>query len=105
MVRRDASEFRQHWRTALGCMAAASIGTIGIYAYTTGVFVPILVEKAGFTREQLSLANFMLSFGVALLAPLAGAAMDRFGPLRVIAVAVAGEALAFAAFSIIPLAF
>lgn len=105
MAELDASELRQGWRTAVGCMIAASIGTIGFYAYTSGVFVPTLVADAGFTREQLSLANFVLSCTVAALAPFAGAAMDRFGPLKIIAIAVVGEAIAFALFSTIPPVF
>lgn len=101
MAEWDPSELRRGWRTAAGCMIAASIGTIGLYAYTGGVFVPALVAD-GFTREQLSLATFMLSCCVAVLAPFAGAAMDRFGPLRIISLAVVGEAIAFATFSVIP---
>lgn len=101
----DGSELRRHWRTVLGCAMAASIGTIGFFAYTNGVFVPLLREEAGFSLRQLSIATLTLSMTVAVLAPFAGMAMDRFGPLRVIALAVVGEALAFAAFSIIPAEF
>lgn len=104
MAEFDVSELKAGWRTAVGCMIAASIGTIGLYAYTGGVFVPTLVAD-GFTREQLSLATFALSCGVAMLAPFAGAAMDRFGPLRIIGFGVVGEALAFLMLSQIPAQF
>jgi MFS family permease len=63
-----------------------------------------LIEE-GFTRGQLSLANLILSWTVAILSPLAGVAMDRFGALRIISVAIIGEAVAFAAFAFIPPVF
>jgi MFS family permease len=98
-------ELRRSWRTVLGCMAAVSIGAIGLFAYTNGVFVPVLVREAGFTHEQLGFATLLLSSIVAVLAPLAGAAMDRYGPLRMIAIGVVGEAAAFVAFATLPPVF
>lgn len=95
-------ELRRSWRTVAGCMSAAAIGAIGLHAYTSGVFVPVLVREAGFTREQLSFATLLLSTLVAILAPLAGAMMDRFGPVRIIAIGVVGEACAFASFALLP---
>lgn len=100
-----ASELYQSWRTVLGCMIAASVGTIGIYAYTSGVFVPILVAEAGFTRDQLSFATFLISATVAVLAPFAGALMDRHGAVRIITLSLIGEAAAFAALAVVPRSF
>jgi MFS family permease len=99
-----ASEFRAHWRALLGCTIAASIGTIGLHAYTSGAFVHDLTQS-GFTRDQLALATLLLSACVAVCAPIAGILMDRFGPLRVVAFSVAGEAIGFAALSIVPTKF
>lgn len=104
MTRSDgsaASEFRAHWRALLGCTIAASIGTIGLHAYTSGAFVHDLTQ-AGFTRDQLALATLLLSACVAICAPVAGILMDRFGPLRIVAFSVVGEAIAFAALSLAP---
>ena len=89
------NEFRRHWRALVGSMIAASVGVIGLNAYTGGAFVPELVAKVGYTREQLSLATLLLSATVALAAPWVGQAVDRWGATRVITVAVAGEALGF----------
>ena len=91
-----SQEFRRHWRTLAGCTIAAAIGTIGLHAYTSGAFVHALTEDAGFTRDQMSLATLILSASVAVCAPIAGVMMDRYGALRVVSVAVVGEALAFA---------
>jgi MFS family permease len=88
-------EFRTHWRALAGCAIAASVGAIGLTAYASGAFVPELVAKVGYSREQLSLAALLLSGTVALVAPWVGQAIDRWGPMRIIALSVAGEALGF----------
>lgn len=98
-------EFRRHWRTLAGCTIAASIGTIGLHAYTSGAFVHALTNDAGFTRDQMSLATLILSASVAICAPIAGIMMDKYGALRVVTVAVMGEALAFALLGMIPTDF
>jgi MFS family permease len=100
-----ASEFRTHWRALLGCTIAASIGTVGLQAYTSGAFVPALGRSVGYTRDQLSLATLLLSATVAICAPFAGTLMDRYGAVRIIAFAVIGEATAFALLAIAPAGF
>jgi len=64
------NEFRRHWRALVGSMMAASVGVIGLNAYTGGAFVPELVAKVGYTREQLSFATLLLSATVVPLALL-----------------------------------
>lgn len=98
-------EFRQHWRTLAGCTIAASIGTIGLHAYTSGAFVHALTADAGFTRDQMALATLILSACVAICAPFAGVLMDRYGAIRIVSIAVIGEALAFALLGLIPADF
>jgi len=91
----SGNEFRRHWRALVGSMMAASVGVIGLNAYTGGAFVPELVAKVGYTREQLSFATLLLSATVALVVPWVGQAVDRWGATRIIAIAVVGEALGF----------
>jgi predicted MFS family arabinose efflux permease len=100
-----AGEFKTHWRSLAGCTIAASVGTIGLHAYTGGAFLPELVAKAGYSREQLSFATLLLSGTVALAAPFVGQAVDRWGAFRVIAVAVFGEALGFFLLGTVPADF
>ena len=99
------SELRTHWRALLGCALAASMGTVGLHAYTSGAFVSALVDQAGYTREQMSLATFFLSATVAVTVPLAAMLMDRFGALRIITLAVIGEALGFVLLGSMPQVF
>jgi len=100
-----AGEFAKHWRSLAGCTIAASVGTIGLNAYTSGAFLPELVAKAGYSREQLSVATLLLSGTVALVAPFVGQAVDQWGAFRVIACAVIGEVLGFFLLGTVPAGF
>ncbi|WP_174292167.1 MFS transporter [Sphingomonas bacterium] len=100
-----AAEFRAHWRALLGCTMAASVGVVGLNAYTNGAFVPELVATAGYSREQLSTATLMLSAAVALVAPLMGQALDRWGPVRVITLAAVGEIVGLLLLALSPAGF
>ena len=98
-------EFRQHWRALAGCTLAASVGAIGLNAYSGGAFVSELVRTAGYTREQLSSATLLLSAVVACVAPFMGQALDRWGAVRVITLALAGEVLGFLLLAVSPAGF
>jgi MFS family permease len=100
-----AGELKKHWRSLAGCTIAASVGTIGLNAYTSGAFLPELVAKAGYSREQLSFATLLLSGTVALVAPFVGQAVDQWGAFRVIAFAVIGEVLGFFMLGTVPADF
>lgn len=99
------SEMGQHWPTLLGSTLAASVGTIGLQAYTNGSFVPAIIADTGYTREQISLATLLLSGTVAVTAPFAGQLIDQIGARKVIAMAIVGEAAAFLLLSSTPLGF
>jgi MFS family permease len=100
-----AGEFKRHWRSLAGCTIAASVGTIGLNAYTSGAFLPELVAKAGYSREQMSVATLLLSGTVALVAPFVGIAVDQWGAFRVIGFAVIGEVLGFFLLGTVPADF
>ena len=99
------AEFEEHWRALLGCTLAAAVGTIGLQAYTSGAFAAALVRDGVYTRTQLSVGTLILSIGVAVMAPLAGAAMDRWGAVRVVTLSLLGEAAAFALLGAHPVGF
>ena len=98
-------EFQAHWRALVGCTLAAAVGTIGLNAYSQGAFVPMLVTQVGYSREQLSLATLVLSATIALLAPIVGAILDRWGAIPIIAAGVVGEAAGFALLGLAPARF
>lgn len=101
----SSSELRRHWRALIGCALAASMGTIGLHAYTSGAFASALVEQAGYTRAQLAIATFCLSATAAVTVPIAALLMDRYGTLRIITLAVIGEAIGFAVLGSMPAVF
>ena len=105
MTGRRADEFREHWRALAGCTLAASIGTIGLQAYTSGAFAAALTRDGLYTRTELALATFLLSALVAVAAPFAGMAMDRMGAIRIITLSIFGEAAAFALLGVAPARF
>lgn len=84
-------ELALHWRSLAGSTIAASVGAMGLYLYTEGSFVPAMIAAAGYTKEQLSLCTLLVAGATAICAPIAGLAMDRFGPLRIVAISIAGE--------------
>ena len=104
-VDEPSQEFRRHGRALLGCTLAASMGVIGLNAYTSGSFLPALVKSAHYSRAQVSFATLLLSVVVALVAPIVGLAVDRWGASRVIALAIIGEAFGFAVLASAPAEF
>ena len=98
-------EFRRHWRALAGCTLAASVGAIGLNAYTSGAFTPELVHTLGYTREQLSSATLLLSAVVALTSPFMGQALDRWGAVRVISLSLIGEVVGLAVLGSAPATF
>jgi predicted MFS family arabinose efflux permease len=99
------NELGRHWRGLAGSTIAASVGAIGLTVYTNGAFVPELVARAGYSREQLSLATLILSIVVAVAMPLVGQAIDRWGAVKVIVASVVGEVIGFALLAVSPSGF
>lgn len=72
-----ASEWRQHWRLALG--AAVGNGTgIALYTYISSLFIPSFQAEFGWTRGEIGTAQAAGYLGV-LAAPFVGQAIDKFG--------------------------
>ena len=101
----EGSELNRHWRTLAGCTIGASVGSMGLYLYTAGAFMPALESEAGYTREQLALGSFIVAISTAASAPFAGWLTDRFGALRVIGVSFVGEVAALLLLGLAPARF
>lgn len=78
-----------------GVIFGAALGMLAGYAplfnATAGVFVRPLAAEFGWGRSQASLSYAASMFGLAIVSPVVGAMMDRFGIRRVIA----GSAIVF----------
>lgn len=81
---------------ALGMLA----GYAPLFNATAGVFVRPLAAEFGWGRSQASLSYAASMFGLAIVSPLVGAMMDRFGIRRVIVCSAIVFGLATAAMSL-----
>jgi len=81
---------------ALGMLA----GYAPLFNATAGVFARPLAAEFGWGRSQASLSYAASMFGLAIISPLVGAMMDRFGIRRVIACSAVVFGLATAAMAL-----
>lgn len=81
---------------ALGMLA----GYAPLFNATAGVFVRPLAAEFGWGRSQASLSYAASMFGLAIVSPIVGAMMDRFGIRRVIVCSAIVFGLATAAMSL-----
>ncbi|MGO4329519.1 MFS transporter [Cupriavidus sp. 2TAF22] len=88
----------------VGVILGAALGMMAGYAplfnATAGVFVRPLAAEFGWGRSQASLSYAASMFGLAIVSPIVGALMDRFGIRRVIACSAIVFGLATAAMAL-----
>ncbi|MEC3909171.1 MFS transporter [Sphingobium sp. CR2-8] len=73
----EPSEWRQHWRVALGATVGNGTG-VALYTYISSLFIPSLQAEFGWSRGEIATAQGIGCVGV-LAAPFVGRAIDRFG--------------------------
>ena len=97
---RDENDLRYAgWRVAGASSLGVFVGFASLFVYTFGIFLKPLAEEFHWSRQAVSSAFGVAAMSIAVCSPLLGAALDRFGPVRVIAPCVAVFGLAFAALS------
>lgn len=77
----SASEWRRHWTLLLPCVAGIML--CSVHGYSIGVMIGPLEQEFGWTRAQISTGPLIISVIALFAAPLAGVAVDRFGPRRI----------------------
>ncbi len=77
------AEFARAWPVILAAAVGVGLGTTGLPIYTTGLFILPLHAAFGWSRSATEGALIGLTVGGVLMAPLIGAAADRFGVRRV----------------------
>ena len=85
------------WRVAGASSLGVFVGFASLFVYTFGIFLKPLAEEFEWSRQAVSSAFGVAAMCLAVASPLLGAALDRFGPVRVIAPCVAVFGVAFAA--------
>ena len=79
-------EFRQGWRIVLGAAAGVGLGISGLLTYNSGLFYEGLSAEIGLSRTVYGAAFFGSSVALALVMPVVGRAVERFGPRATAAV-------------------
>lgn len=75
-----------HAAVILGAALGMLAGYAPLFNATAGVFAQPLAQEFGWGRSQAALSYAASMFGLAVVSPLVGTMMDRFGIRRVIAV-------------------
>ena len=75
----------RHWRVLVGCFLGMGVSTSAILLLPMGLFLKSLTAEFGWSRTQFSeIISTALLFN-AIVMPIAGYLVDRFGPRRIIA--------------------
>ena len=75
---------RIYLATVLGAALGMSVGFAAIFISTNGVFIPAVLRDFHWGRAQAAQSYAASMLGLALVSPLVGILMDRFGVRRVI---------------------
>lgn len=92
------------WRRGWTVVLAACLGTgtgYAMFLMTAGMFIKPMQEEFGWTMSALSIGPIVLLLG-ALLSPVAGMIVDRFGTRRVALLGMALSALAYCYMAMMP---
>jgi MFS family permease len=97
----ERGEFRAGWVALVGATAAVSTGG-ALYNYTASFFIKAIQGDFGWSRAEIATGSMIMSLTSALLLPGIGHLTDRYGPLRVGGLGLAGYGLMLLALSSIP---
>lgn len=89
-------EWRNGWPLALSCLAGMAVGSIALYIL--GPLIGPIEQETGWSRTQITFGVTVSTVTGALLSPIVGMLLDRFGPRRV---GLPGAALALSALTLI----
>lgn len=98
----DRNEFATGWKLLLTCLIGVACGASPLPFNVIGLLFDPLGNEFGWTRLQVSAGVTVFGITAALLAPLFGAASDRFGVRPVTLISVFLFGLTFASFYMMP---
>jgi len=93
------NEFARHWPLVVACAIGIGIGVSSLPFYTQGLFIEAWIADFGWSRTEASLGILGSTLGLAAISPLVGTAVDRYGLLKPVALALVGLTLSFVLFS------
>ena len=72
------------WRAVAAAHVGVMVSFGSLLVYTFGIFLKPLTAEFGWSREEASRAFALAAMTIAAVSPFLGAALDRFGPRRVV---------------------
>ena len=87
----------RRWVVLLGCVLGLAVSMSAILMFPFGLYMKPMTTEFGWSRTQFSSVLSVIALGNIVALPLAGIAIDRFGPLRCIAVGLVVGCLSYAA--------
>lgn len=91
-----SGEWRRHGLILLPCLAGNLL--CAVHAYSLGPMIVPLEREFGWSRSGITAGLLIISVFAMIFAPLAGMAIDRFGPRRIAIPGVVAYCLALALF-------
>ena len=98
----ERGEFAKGWKVLLTCLIGVACGASPLPFNVIGLLYEPLGNEFGWSRLQISAGVTVFGITAALLAPLFGAASDRFGVRPVTLLSVFLFGLSFASFFVMP---
>ncbi len=90
------------WTVVVGSMVALAFGPSTVAVLSLGLFIKPLQADFGWTLTEVSIATTIISYMVAIVSPLQGYLIDRFGVRKVMLPSIPAFALGIFALSTIP---
>ena len=90
----------QRWIVLFGCFTGMSVATPAILLVPMGLFLKSVTAEFGWSRTEFSIILSTAALFNALVMPLAGYLVDRFGAPRVFAIGTALGCGSYAALSL-----
>lgn len=90
----------RRWLVLLGCFIGMGLATPAILMQPLGLFLKSMTAEFGWSRTEFSGVLAMASLANAIILPIAGYLVDRFGPRRIIAIGIVLGCASYAALSL-----
>jgi MFS family permease len=95
-------ELRSRWDIVVAMAMCGAVGPTNLVTYSSGVFMAPLQHEFGWGRGKISLGVTTFGLAVALISPLTGALIYKFGPRWVIFASLVACASALFALALMP---
>jgi MFS family permease len=92
----ESSEFATGWRVLVAATVGAGLSAVSLLTTSFGTFIIPLSREFGWSRGQISIALLFMTGTYALISPILGAALDRYGSRRLALMSIAPLAAALA---------